>query len=79
VPPAESSLLLRVIEHIIAGLMANGEESQTITEEFGGLRRAEPADAGAEQTGRLSRFLNYEWSPAALHLLLDVVSWVAMF
>jgi len=83
----ERSLSLRVIKHIIAGLMANGEQSQTVSREFPGFQeesstgRAESSDVAAcgEKVGRLSRFLSHEWSSAALYLVLDVVSWVAIY
>jgi exopolysaccharide biosynthesis polyprenyl glycosylphosphotransferase len=71
----------------MADLMANGEESRTVSREFSGFQGEiltgppEPSDAGpeGEKIGLLSRFLSHEWSPAVLYLFLDVLSWVAIY
>ena len=75
------------IKHIIGGLMANNEQSQTLSGEILGLHeerstaREEPAGpiASRRRTDHWSHFLSHEWSSALLYLFLDVVSWVAIY
>ena len=75
---------LTAIKHIIAGLISNNEESQTICREV--LQFQEERSTGVGKpasrlggTGVWSHFLSYEWSSALLYLLLDVVSWLAIY
>ena len=78
---------LAAIKHIIAGLMANSEESQTISQ--GVLQFQEERSTGVGKpastvrrlrgTGLWSHFLSYEWSSALLYLFLDVMSWLAIY
>src|SRR5438034_6387503 len=75
---------LAAIKHIIAGLMANSEESQTISQEV--LQFQEERSKGVGKpasrlggTGLWSHFLSYEWSSALLYLFLDVVSWLVIY
>jgi len=75
---------LTAIKHIIAGLMANNEESQTISREV--LQFQEERSTGVGKpasrlggTGLWSHFLSYEWSSALLYLFLDAVSWLAIY
>jgi len=78
---------LAAIKHIIAGLMANSEESQTISQ--GVLQFQEERSTGVGKpastarrlggTSLWSRFLSYEWSSALLYLFLDVMSWLAIY
>jgi exopolysaccharide biosynthesis polyprenyl glycosylphosphotransferase len=75
------------IEHIIARLMANSEQSQAISREI--LEFQEEHSTGASepngtaahgrQTGLWSHFLSHEWSSAVLYLFLDAVCWVAIY
>jgi len=74
-----------VVEHIMGGLMANREQSQTISEQFLAFKD-EPSTRAGESAGMVgrrigfwSRFLHHEWAAAALYLFLDVVSWVAIY
>ena len=72
---------------IIAGLMANREESQTISREIlqfqeersTGLGKPTSAARRFGGTGLWSHFLSHEWSSALLYLFLDVVSWLAIY
>jgi exopolysaccharide biosynthesis polyprenyl glycosylphosphotransferase len=78
---------LAAIKDIITGLMANSEESQTISQ--GVLQFQEERSTGVgkpastarrlRRTSLWSRFLSYEWSSALLYLFLDVMSWLAIY
>jgi exopolysaccharide biosynthesis polyprenyl glycosylphosphotransferase len=78
---------LAVNKHIIAGLMANSEESQTISQ--GVIQFQEESSTGVGKPGSAARrlgrsglwshFLSYEWSSALLYLFLDVISWLAIY
>jgi exopolysaccharide biosynthesis polyprenyl glycosylphosphotransferase len=65
--------------------MPNSEEPQTVFQDI--LRFNEDSAAVArgqgatttERAGFWSHFLSHEWSSAALYLLLDVVSWLAIY
>ena len=78
---------LAAIKHIVVGLMANSEESQTISQELLQFHEehstgvGKPANAARRLggTGLWSHFLSYEWSSALLYLFLDVVSWLAIY
>src|ERR1700757_3975482 len=65
--------------------MPNSEEPQTVCQEILGLNEESSAFAkeGAATTTRRagfwSHFLSHEWSPAAIYLFLDVVSWLAIY
>jgi exopolysaccharide biosynthesis polyprenyl glycosylphosphotransferase len=67
--------------------MANGEESQAMSQEILALRDeactclgGSDRKAGHTRVARLwSHFLSHEWSSAALYLLLDVVTWLAIY
>jgi exopolysaccharide biosynthesis polyprenyl glycosylphosphotransferase len=65
--------------------MANSEESQAMSGKILGFQEERSAGVGeavgiaAGQGGLLSRFLSHEWSSAVLYLLLDIVSWVAIY
>lgn len=71
----------------MAGLMANREESQMIPQSVLQFREEHTTDASKPssaarrlgRTGLWSRFLSHEWSSALLYLLLDVVSWLAIY
>src|SRR5262249_366992 len=72
-------------EHIIAALMANSEQPQTVFREIVEFREErpvpanEPVPAIGRRAGFWSQFLHHEWSSAALYLFLDVVSWIAIY
>ena len=74
-----------VVEHIMGGLMANREQSQTISQEilaFEEERLTRAGDIAASvrrRVGLWSHFLRHEWAAAALYLFLDVMSWVAIY
>ena len=78
---------LAAIKHIIAGLMVNSEDSQTIAREMPPFREASSAGVAEPRTaaghvrraGLWSHFLTHEWSSALLYLFLDVVSWLAIY
>src|ERR1700730_13808252 len=78
---------LAAIKHIIAGLMAKSEESQTISrgilqfQEERSTAVGQPPSAGRRfgGTSLWSHFLSHEWSSALLYLFLDIVSWIAVF
>jgi exopolysaccharide biosynthesis polyprenyl glycosylphosphotransferase len=78
---------LAAIKHIIAGLMANREESQTISREILQFQEERSTALGKPTsaarrfggTGLWSHFLSHEWSSALLYLFLDVVSWLAIY
>jgi exopolysaccharide biosynthesis polyprenyl glycosylphosphotransferase len=64
--------------------MPNTEERRTIFQEIFRCKEASSAPGARVATaGRPSRFswrfLNHEWSSAALYLVLDVVSWLAIY
>src|SRR5947208_12452211 len=65
----------------MGGLMANREQSQTISQEFLAFEEEQSTRAGesAVRVGFWSHFLNHEWAAAALYLILDVVSWLAIY
>ncbi len=69
----------------MGGLMANREQSQTISEEFlafdeeHSTRVGESAVAVGRRVGFWSHFVYHEWAAAALYLLLDVVIWLAIY
>ena len=77
---------LAAIKHIIAGLMANSEESQMISQRLLQFQErskgfGKPASTARRLggTGLWSHFLSQEWSSALLYLFLDVVSWLAIY
>jgi exopolysaccharide biosynthesis polyprenyl glycosylphosphotransferase len=80
-----SNLFLRHTYDIIAGLMANNQEPQTVFQEIIGFSEKRtatvngPAETTARQAGFWSHFLSHEWSSAALYLFLDIVSWLAIY
>jgi exopolysaccharide biosynthesis polyprenyl glycosylphosphotransferase len=65
--------------------MPNSEEPQTVFQEMLGfqeecpIRASEPVATSGGRVGFWSQFLHHEWASAALYLLLDVVSWVAIY
>ena len=65
--------------------MPNSEEPQTVFQEMLGfqeecpIRASEPVATAGGRDGFWSQFLHHEWASAALYLLLDVVSWVAIY
>src|SRR5438067_6796435 len=69
----------------MGGLMANRQQSQTISQEFRAFEEEQSTRAGKSEVtaGRRialwSRFLHHEWAAAAVYPLLDVVSWVAIY
>src|SRR5438876_8453199 len=69
----------------MGGLMANREQSQTISQEFLAFEEEQSTRAGesavrvGRRVGFWSHFLHHEWAAAALYLILDVVSWVAIY
>jgi len=73
------------VEDILGGFMANREQSQTIAEEILAFGQEPPMRIGESDVSvrrRVAfwpRFLHHEWAAAALYLLLDVVSWVAIY
>jgi exopolysaccharide biosynthesis polyprenyl glycosylphosphotransferase len=73
------------VGHIIAGLMPNSEEPQTVFQEILGFKDERSAFANGcaaattRRAGFWSRFLSHEWSSAALYLFLDVVSWLTIY
>src|SRR6478752_1689674 len=77
---------LAAIKHIIAGLMANSEESQMISQRLLQFQErskgfGKPASTARHLggTGLWSHFLSQEWLSALLYLFLDVVSWLAIY
>src|SRR6266436_4227265 len=78
---------LAAIKHIITGLMANREESQTISREILQFQEERSTALGKPTsaarrfggTGLWLHFLSHEWSSALLYLFLDVVSWLAIY
>src|SRR5437667_5224999 len=85
--PASNKVTFRfaVVEHIMGGLMANREQSQTISQEMlafedeHSTRVGESAVPAGRRVGFWSHFLSHEWASAALYLLLDVVTWLAIY
>jgi len=74
---------LAAIKHIIAGLMANREESQMISqrlllqfqeERTTGANKPATAARGRGVTDLWSHLMSQEWLSALLYLFLDVVS-----
>src|SRR5438067_5236000 len=69
----------------MGGLMANREQSQTISQEFLAFEEEQSTRAGesavrvGRRVGFWSHFLHHEWAAAALYLILDVVSWLAIY
>ena len=63
--------------------MPNSEEPQTVFRSFRLRRRIRRSPARrlttTRRAGFWSHFLSHEWSCAALYLLLDVVSWLAIY
>src|SRR4030095_10484463 len=84
-PRGISNLSFRLPEDIIAGLMPNIDEPQTVFQEILGFEKDRSAFAGQfsaakpRRPGFWSHFLSHEWSSAALYLFLDVVSWLAIY
>src|SRR5438093_4551616 len=87
VRPKQSILSLCVFKPIIAGFMANREESQAISQEILAFKeesrihigKSGRAVARRKPTALWSHFLSHEWSSAVLYLFLDVVSWLAIY
>jgi len=87
VRPKQSILSLCVFKPIIAGFMANREESQAISQETLPFKeesrihigKSGRAVARRKPTALWSHFLSHEWSSAVLYLFLDVVSWLAIY
>ena len=87
VRPKQSILSLCVFKPIIAGFMANREESQAISQEILPFKeesrihigKSGRAVARRKPTALWSHFLTHEWSSAVLYLFLDVVSWLAIY
>src|SRR5262249_20652883 len=65
--------------------MPNSEEPQTVFQEILGFNEERSAIAKGDiapttqRVGFWSHFLSHEWSPAAIYLFLDVVSWLAIY
>src|SRR2546423_6068966 len=74
-----------VVEHIMGGLMANSEQSQTISQEILAFEEEHSTGVGesavtvGRRVGFWSHFFTHEWASAALYLLLDVVTWLAIY
>ena len=87
VRPKQSILSLCVFKPIIAGFMANREESQAISQEILPFKeesrihigKSGRAVARRKPTTLWSHFLSHEWSSAVLYLFLDVISWLAIY
>src|SRR5256884_45798 len=87
VRPKQSILSLCVFKPIIAGFMANREESQAISQETLPFKeesrihigKSGRAVARRKPTALWSHFLTHEWSSGVLYLFLDVVSWLAIY
>src|SRR6266404_7728114 len=85
--PASNKVTFRfaVVEHIMGGLMANREQSQTISQEMLAFEeehstRVDESDVTVgRRVGFWSHFFSHEWASAALYLLLDVVTWLAIY
>src|ERR1043166_9252237 len=69
----------------MGGLMANREQSKTISQEIlafeeeHSTRAGESAVTVRRTVGFWSHFFSHEWVSAALYLFLDVVTWVAIY
>ena len=67
--------------------MANGKESQTMSQEILGFREERSTGVGERtggadrrgQIGLWSNFLSHEWASALLYLFLDVATWLAIY
>jgi exopolysaccharide biosynthesis polyprenyl glycosylphosphotransferase len=65
--------------------MSNREEPQTVLQEIVRFKKDCPAPSSGrgaitvDRVGFWSHFLRHEWSSAALYLLLDVASWLAIY
>src|SRR2546429_9305465 len=87
VRPKQSILSLCVFKPIIAGFMANREESQAIPQEILPFKeesrihigKSGRAVARRKPTALWAHFLSHEWSSAVLYLFLDVLSWLAIY
>src|SRR6266496_2269072 len=85
--PASNKVIFRfaVVEHIMGGPMANREQSQTISQEILAFEEehstgvAESAVTVARRVRFWPHFFSHEWASAALYLLLDVVTWLAIY
>src|SRR2546430_11007363 len=86
VAPASNKVTFRfaAVEHIMGGLMANREQSQTISQEILAFEEehstgvTEPAVPVGRRVGFWSHFFSHEWASAAVYLLLDVVTLLAL-
>src|SRR5215510_2234760 len=84
-PRGISNLSFRLPEDIIAGLMPNIDEPQTVFQDIPGFEEDRSAFASQRPAATTRRpgfwlhFLSHEWSSAALYLFLDVVSWLAIY
>src|SRR5437762_907860 len=69
----------------MGGLMANRQQSQTISQEILAVEEehatgvAKSAVTVARRVRFWPHFFSHEWASAALYLLLDVVTWVAIY
>ena len=69
----------------MGGLMANREQSQTISQEILAFEEEHSTGVGqsavtvGRRVGFWSHFFSHEWASAALYLLLDVVTWLAIY
>ena len=78
---------LSAIKPIIAGLMANSEESQMISQRLLQFQEQRTRGVGrpASDARRLggtnlwSHLISHEWSSALLYLFLDVVTWLTIY
>ena len=85
--PSPSKVIFRfaVVKHIMGGLMANREQSQTISQEILAFEEEHSTGVGesavtvGRRVGFWSHFFSHEWASAALYLLLDVVTWLAIY
>ena len=65
--------------------MANREQSQTISQEIPAFEEEHSTGVGGStvavrrRVDLFSHFFSHEWASAALYLLLDVVSWLAIY
>src|SRR5437868_10819143 len=65
--------------------MVNRDDSQTLSPEMLGLpkqpsmRVGHPCTSAQRRSGLWTHFFSHEWSAAGLYLILDVVSWVAIY
>src|SRR5204863_9106550 len=69
----------------MGGLMANRQQSQTISQEFLAFEEEQSTRAGesavrvGRRVGFRSHFLHHEWAATAHYLIRDVVSCVAIY